>query len=1089
MTKHPAPVGRIRIALGTVIVVGLLAAPLTPAAAVELSASSASPIPAPAAIRQGDWILDATARGVLSYQGTTSIGSFQQDGLITHAGYQYVGWYRSDKQVAISRRALPSGPWQSIELPQKLDIDDSHNVINMAVSPADGRLHIAIGTHGGAVRYVRSVPGLASEPDAATWSKSSFSAEFASMPGATGASSRWTYPQFELVEGRLMLTYREGNTSDGRNLLLRYNEDAAGTWTFLGQYTGSTGTYTSPFGASNSRYAYLHGFSANPVSGDIEIAFSWREQASAWCDSRGLGNHDIGYARSSDGGATWVNNAGARIGVTGSDQISITDDHVAVPISINRGLINQEAQGFDGAGRLHVMTSQFNDADLASIGGCHTSTYAQRSQLAKPFHHWRDADGVWQSFELPFYSQSAGRTKILFDRFDTAYVVLPDGRIAAATAAASWSDWRLVFDAPDVENIAELIVDRSRLLSEGVLSVAYQETSLNNTPSAFRVADFSTDPTAIAQPKNTRAEEQPVPVDGIRDATATATSSQPGYGPELAIDRSGSTFWVSGGTLDGDGPQPARPEVLTIDYGSPRTISEVTVTPRFSDVGPRRYSIEARVGSTWVALKEVDQAATPGPHVHGVEPTRTDAIRLVITAAWDRTRTPETARNVQIAEVAATVVSDVVATATSSQPGYPPAFAVDQDSSTFWVSAGTMDGQGPQPARPEILTMTYAATQVVREVTVAPRRADIGPRAFAIEALIGSNWVVLARVTAAATATPKSYSVPPTKTKAIRLVITSAWDAGRTPERTRNVQVAEVSLTSPDDVAPASESTAPVVSASTEFAVAWTASDAEPATGVTMVDLFVKGPRDVQFVRVDRQEGTSSGSFAYEATQGDGEYASYTIATDLAGLIEAPPEAQDAITLVDTVAPVVQSGVAERTVSLTGSDAGSGIAALEYRLDDGVWAPYVDVIAIDAAAHRFQFRAVDTAGNMSEVGVLDFVELWGFGGFQGAVLDAPEFTRANAGRAIPLSFTIGGDRGMEIFAKGSPATQPIDCETGEILGEPENLESAREPLLTFDPDTGVYTVVWRTDHAWAGTCRMVSMSLGDGSTHRALFRF
>ena len=69
---------------------------------------------------------------------------------------------------------------------------------------------------------------------------------------------------FETVDGRLMLTYRDGSTDNGRNVLARYNHDAAGTWTYLGQFSASTGNYTSPFGTSSSRYAYLHGFGANP---------------------------------------------------------------------------------------------------------------------------------------------------------------------------------------------------------------------------------------------------------------------------------------------------------------------------------------------------------------------------------------------------------------------------------------------------------------------------------------------------------------------------------------------------------------------------------------------------------------------------------------------------------------------------------------------------------------------------------------------------------------------------------------------------------------------------------------------------------
>jgi hypothetical protein len=34
-----------------------------------------------------------------------------------------------------------------------------------------------------------------------------------------------------------------------------------------------------------------------------------------------------------------------------------------------------------------------------------------------------------------------------------------------------------------------------------------------------------------------------------------------------------------------------------------------------------------------------------------------------------------------------------------------------------------------------------------------------------------------------------------------------------------------------------------------------------------------------------------------------------------------------------------------------------------------------------------------------------------------------------------------------------------------------------------------YTYNWKTNPAWAGTCRKFVLTLSDGSTHEALFRF
>lgn len=623
--------------------IGVLAALLV-GAALPAAAQAAPP---PNAVRLSDEILDPAARGNVTYENTANVASYQQDGIFTYGRHQYAAWYRADRRAVISRRALPNGDWESIELDYFLFSDDSHNTIAMAVTPSDGRIHLAFPTHANALRYTRSLPGVADGE--LPWSSRSFERTRGYLPGAPQAPQSFTYPQFEPAGGRMLLTYRDGGSNNGRQVLLRYDDNDEATWSFLGHFTDSRGTYTSPFGTSTSRYGYLHGFQANPVTGDLEIAFSWREQSAAWCHPAGLGNHDIGYARSPDGGMTWLNNDGVKIGATGtSDLISVDDPHVVVPVAINRGLINQETQAFDGAGRLHVMTSSFSDADLAKLGGCHTQTYTQRAQYARPYHHWRAADGSWHTMELPFYSGSSGRTKLLFDKHDTAYVVLPDARIAAATARSGWSDWRIVFAADDVDNVSELIFDRQRLERRGVLSVAYQETSATpDAPSAFRVADFRIKPGRKARPKATEPEAPPVPYEGsaVTYPLATASSSQPGYPPGLAVDGLTSTFWVSGGTQEGDGPTPAEPETLTIEYGRTVTIGDVTVTPRVN-YGPRAFAIEARVDGAWQRLAEVEQANAPA--THAVPSTQADAIRLVITAAYDTRPNP---RNVQVAEV------------------------------------------------------------------------------------------------------------------------------------------------------------------------------------------------------------------------------------------------------------------------------------------------------------------------------------------------------------------------------------------------------------------------------------------------------
>jgi hypothetical protein len=86
-----------------------------------------------------------------------------------------------------------------------------------------------------------------------------------------------------------------------------------------------------------------------------------------------------------------------------------------------------------------------------------------------------------------------GRSQIVFDAADNAYVVLPFGRIVTASKATGWTDWTLGFDGAGLSAFGEVVVDRSRVASEGVLSILYQRTSTGTTPSPIRVVDFRLD--------------------------------------------------------------------------------------------------------------------------------------------------------------------------------------------------------------------------------------------------------------------------------------------------------------------------------------------------------------------------------------------------------------------------------------------------------------------------------------------------------------------------------------------------------------------------------------------------------------------
>jgi hypothetical protein len=50
-------------------------------------------------------------------------------------------------------------------------------------------------------------------------------------------------------------------------------------------------------------------------------------------------------------------------------------------------------------------------------------------------------------------------------------------------------------------------------------------------------------------------------------------------------------------------------------------------------------------------------------------------------------------------------------------------------------------------------------------------------------------------------------------------------------------------------------------------------------------------------------------------------------------------------------------------------------------------------------------------------------------------------------------------------------------------------ETADETSSSMHTAGSKYTYIWKTSPAWAGTCRRLVVTLIDGSTHSALFRF
>ncbi len=117
---------------------------------------------------------------------------------------------------------------------------------------------------------------------------------------------------------------------------------------------------------------------------------------------------------------------------------------------------------------------------------------------------------------------------------------------------------------------------------------------------------------------------------------------------------------------------------------------------------------------------------------------------------------------------------------------------------------------------------------------------------------------------------------------------------------------------------------------------------------------------------------------------------------------------------------------------------------------------------------------------------LDLKPTWAFDGFFAPVDNPPVVNRMKAGRSVPITFSLGGDQGLDVLAPGSPSSAPITCDSNAELDPVESTEPAGNGGLTYDPDTDTYTYVWKTMKSWTG-CRRLTLALADGTEHVADF--
>jgi hypothetical protein len=288
---------------------------------------------------------------------------FRKNSLVTFKDTQYIAFYNGERFVVAGKRKTGDTDWQLVQAPYSGNAADAHNSISM-MADGDGYLHVAWDHHGNKLNYTRSIaPG---------------SLELTGKLPMTGFNEQHvTYPEFyKLSNGNILFFYRDGSSGKGNLVVNRYDVKKK-QWKQL---------HSNLIDGEGKRNAYWQ--ACVDERGVIHLSWVWRESPDV------SSNHDMCYAKSVDGGITWMTSAGKKYTLP----ITASSAEYACMIPQKSELINQTSMCADASGNPFIATY-----------------YTPRGDSVPQYHIIHKSNGKWKTTNLGFrktaFSLSGAGTK------------------------------------------------------------------------------------------------------------------------------------------------------------------------------------------------------------------------------------------------------------------------------------------------------------------------------------------------------------------------------------------------------------------------------------------------------------------------------------------------------------------------------------------------------------------------------------------------------------------------------------------------------------------------------------------------------